>query len=158
MKHFSLLFIALAGLVMACCTKIEKVDLEEQASDCLWFCKSRHEVLYIDKEHSAFIRESVSWRDEENGEPSAVYSNGGVVTLPYTLKNDSFVFKKGGYLVNGFYFMVSAYEEAWFDALGNLIVERANYIPNGGEYVRDPRPESTWEYIYTRKKLSFLVY
>jgi hypothetical protein len=49
MKHFSLLFIALAGLVMACCTKIEKVDLEEQASDCLWFCKSRREVLSIDK-------------------------------------------------------------------------------------------------------------
>ena len=156
MKHFSLLFIALAGLVMACCTKIEKVDLEEQASYCLWFCKSRREVLSIDKKRSVFIRESVSWTDEEKGEPSVLHSYGNTGTISYTLKNDSFIFKDGCF----FYYAYSAlaYEEAWFDAVGNLIVQVAEYYPSDGKYVRDPRPEATWEYIYTRMDSSSLIY
>ena len=154
MKHFSLLFIALAGLVMACCTKIEKVDLEEQASDCLWFCKSRREVLSIDKKRSVFIRESVSWTDEEKGEPSVLHSYGNTGTISYTLKNDSFIFKDGCF----FYYAYSAlaYEEAWFDADGNLNVRIAKYYPSGDHYAKDPDPDSTWEKIYTRKALTFI--
>ena len=159
MKYFSLLFLVLAGLTLACCTKEDKVGIEEQASGCYWYNEGRNEVIYIDKENSAFIRQGVIHVFEENETSTVVliYRNGKPTTMPYTIENNRFVFKEGYYIVNGITFAAVGYEEAWFDPVGNLIVQMGQYLPNGEKYNKDPRPECTWEKIYVRKDSSFLA-
>ena len=148
MKIFRFLFFALACLFMGGCTKM---TVEDQASDAYWFSRLRQEVLYIDKEHSAFIRQGVSWRlGEKESSPSVVYRNGNATSFPYTLEDNQFVFKEGPW-INMVHF-----EKAWFDEVGNLIVKCVQLHPNGDSYVKDTRPEGTWEVIYTRQDMSFL--
>lgn len=156
MKHFSLLFLALAGLTLACCTKEDKVGIEEQASNCYWYNEARREVLYIDKENSTFFLQGVGRIFEEDGTP-VVYRNGKPTPMPYTIENNRFVFKEGCYIINGLTFNGVGYEAAWFDPVGNLIVQMAYYYPSTDGYAKDPRPESTWEKIYVRKDSSFLA-
>ena len=156
MKHFSIFLLALAGLAFACCTKADNLNPEEQAAGTYWYNKIQSEVLYIDKAQSAFILQGIGINDKEDGTPAEANRNGNPITLPYTLEGNHFVFKEGYYIRNGFTGLGVAYEEAWFDAVGNLIVQMGNYIPNGEKYNKDPRPDGTWEVIYTRKDLKFI--
>ena len=156
MKHFSLYFLALAGLALACCTKADEVNPEEQASDAYWYNQIRNEVLYIDKGNSAFILQRVGLTDNEDGTPALAVRNGDAITLPYTLEGNRFVFKEGCLIINGITSLADGYEEAWFDADGNLNVRIAKYYPSGDHYAKDPDPDSTWEKIYTRKALTFI--
>lgn len=156
MKHFSIFLLALAGLAFACCTKADNLNPEEQAAGTYWYNKIQSEVLYIDKAQSAFILLRVGIIEKEDGTPAEANRNGDPITLPYALEGNHFVFKEGCYIINGLTRIAVAYEEAWFDAVGNLIVQKGNYYPNGEKYYKDPRPESTWEVIYTRKDLKFI--
>lgn len=156
MKHFSLIFLAMAGLAFACCTKADKVNPEEQASNAYFYSRIRSEVLYIDKDQSAFILQRIGINDKGDGTPAEANRNGDAITLPYTLEGNHFLFKEGCYLSNGITIDAIAFEKARFDAVGNLIVLMANYIPDGDTYHKDPHPESTWEVIYSRKELIFI--
>lgn len=147
MRILRFLFFALACLFLDGCTKM---NVEDRALDAYWFSQRRSEILYIDREHSAFIRQGVSWNRKESAPPVVVYRNGKEISFPYTLEGDRFVFEEGTWLD-----MVH-FEEAWFDPVGNLIVQCVQLLPNGDKYNKDPRPEGTWEVIYTRQDLSFL--
>ena len=134
-----------------------KVDLEEEASQGIWFNRLRQEVLYLDKENSAFILQKVGWYSSDDG-PTLVFRNGSEVSLPYQIENDRFVFDEnyistlmasGGTFVYG-------YEEASFDPVGNLIIQLVRLHPTGEGYQKDPRPDGTWECIYVMKDSSFL--
>ena len=162
MRRLYLYLILATGLLFSSgCTKLS-VSIEEQASAGLWFNQRREEVLYIDKEQSAFISQWVDWVSEENKEPTLVYRVGKSMAYPYSIENSRFIFKDRGYTLlfassNEYY----GYEEAWFNADGNLVVQMGRYFlsnePGNVKFRKDTRPNSTWEVVYILKDSSFMV-
>lgn len=152
--RFSILAIAVLIFSLTSCSKM---DLEEEASQGVWFNRMRQEVLYLDKENSAFILQKVGWYASDDG-PTFVFRNGSEVSLPYRIESDRFVFGENhiSTLMAGGGTFVYGYGEASFDQVGNLIIQLVTLHPTADGYQKDPRPDGTWECIYVLKDSSFL--
>ena len=153
-----LFILILSALFLVGCNKTPpQLSLEDQASAGIWFCELREEVLTLDKENSAFIWQGVSVVKGENGQSSA-YRNGRSIPFSYVIQDGKFVFDTSHMFVNAFNGIGTAYEEAWFDEVGNLIIQIGSYNPIGKDgYLKDTRPEKTWKVIYVLKDSSFLA-
>ena len=152
-----LFILILSALFLTGCNKTSTLlSLEDRASAGIWFCELREEVLTLDKENSAFICQHVSVVKGENGQSSA-YRNGRAIPFPYVIQDGKFVFDTNHMFINAFNGIGTAYEEAWFDEVGNLIIQIGTYNPTGNGYQKDPRPERTGKAIYVLKDPSFMA-
>ena len=153
-----LLILILSALFLIGCNKTPpQLSLEDRASAGIWFCELREEVLTLDKENSAFICQHVSVVKGENGQSSA-YRNGRAIPFSYVIQDGKFVFDTNHMFINAFNGIGTAYEEAWFDEVGNLIIQIGSYDPIGNNnYQKDPRPERTGKAIYVLKDSSFMA-
>lgn len=154
-RFILVLAVLLSGLA-SCNKSTHQLSLEDRASAGIWYCKVREEVLTLDKENSAFICQHVSVVNGEN-EQSSAYRNGKSTPFSYVIKDGKFVFDAGQMFINAFNGVGTAYEEAWFDEVGNLILQLGSYNPTGSGYQKDPRPEQTWKSIYIKMNPSFMA-
>lgn len=154
-RFFLVLAVLLSGLA-SCNKSSSQLSLEDRASAGIWYCKVREEVLTLDKENSAFICQHVSVVNGEN-EQSSAYRNGRSIPFSYVIQDGKFVFDTNHMFINAFNGIGTAYEEAWFDEVGNLIIQIGSYNPIGNGYQKDPRPEKTWKSIYVKKDPSFMA-
>ena len=156
MKH--LLGIPVLVSLFLCLAGCSKAKMEDAASKGIWFSRIRKEVLYLDKNHSAFIRQGVNWYASDD-EPTAVFRKGDAVSFPYRIENDRFIFEGDTYIfiptATG-HSRVVRYEEAYFDQGGNLVVQLADLHPTSDGYEKDSDPNHTWESVFILKDASFL--
>ena len=156
MKH--LLGIPVLVSLFLCLAGCSKAKMEDAASKGIWFSRIRKEVLYLDKNHSAFIRQGVNWYASDD-EPTAVFRKGDAVSFPYRIENDRFIFEGDTYIfiptATG-HSRVVRYEEAYFDQSGNLVVQFGEFHPTSDGYEKSTNPNDTWESVFIMKDASFL--
>ena len=159
-RLYLILMMATCLLSGSGCSKLPELSLEEQASAGIWFNQRIGEVLTIDKEQSAFIVQCVEWVQEKDKVPTFVYRVGKSSAAFYIIENNRFIFKEY-FILYGAANEAYGYEEAWFDADGNLIIQMGRYFmsndPSGITFKKDNRPNSTWEVVYTLKDPSFMI-
>lgn len=149
MRFRCLLSLVSAGIL--CLSGCSKTDLEASVSDFVWFNQSLQEAILFDRSQSTMFLQSVKWIYSED--PSVVHKNGRATSVPYSVVGNKFVFAEGIYQINGFITNARRCEEAWFDTLGNLIVQVGFYTYLGdGNFMK----ESDHAYLFLRKPLSFL--